>query len=376
MATHEAALFLLTAFNALSDQWTAFCAGTSKVASGLWHYFTGTTNKWYFLPYASVPIPAPYYTNRHHGLETPDTIRLEYDTLLGVLTYRPLHIVAPRTIQSLPWLSATLSVNGRIFNMDNWAHRFRFYMLTESGGWFTPRTFVSCWSIDAKIWPTQTDNTFLNVIDNEGTSHRFSVYGEYDEDAWLRCLGDTESDSETDSETETETETDAEAEADADADAEENEEEDTELPTAEATAETAIAETLPSGAVPEQLPQDSPGAVPEGTTAETTTAETVTAETVTAETVTAETTTAEGATAEDVTAEAVTAETTAEATVETASAEERPTLIISGVSEYQQSLGALAPAPAPAPAPAAADVDTLSAAVSTATVATMMTEVD
>ena len=337
MATREVALFLLTAFNALSDQWTAFSAGLNKVATGFWHYFTGTTNRWYFLPNAAVPIPASYYRNRNYNLENQDTIRLEYDTALGVLTYRPLRIAQPRSIQQMPWLSASLSVNGRIFNIDTWARTFRFDMITEAGGWFTPRTFVSCWSIETKIWPTPTDNAFLNVIDTEGNPYQFSVFGEYDENAWLRCLGDTDSETETETE-EADTE-EVEEESNADTDT------DTEVPSA--------ASVIPATEAPANSLSVSP------ISAEAPVAEAPVAEAVAEATV--------EATVEAV-AEAVAeadAEAVAEAPVAEAAVAEDASHIIDGVSAFQRSLGAEAPAPAPA---------------DTATVATVMesviTEID
>ena len=200
MSLHGVVLFLITTFNAVSDQWTAFCSGASKVAKGFWYYFTGMTNKWYFLPGATTPIPATYYDNRTYGIETANTIGLEYDETFGLLTYRPLRIAVPRTTKSLPWLSASLTVNNRVFDIDNWARSFRFDTISEDEpSWFTPRTFVSCWSIDSNIWPVQSDNVFLNVIDTNGTPFQFSVCGNYDTDLWLDCLGDeADSDSEDD----------------------------------------------------------------------------------------------------------------------------------------------------------------------------------
>jgi hypothetical protein len=330
MATREVALFLLTAFNAVSDQWSAFCNGVNKVATGFWHFFTGTTNIWYFLPHAAVPIPASYYANYGHGLETPDTLRLQYDTHQGLLTYRPRRTAEARTIQQLPWLSTTLSVNGRIFNMDTWTQGFRFNMLREDGGWFTPRTLISCWSIDTKLWPTSTDNTFLNVIDHEGTPYQFSVFGEYDEDEWLRCLGDVDSgeeedvapvaavaDAGADADDEEEEESDEEGVSD-----EENEQENAPAPSLHVSPVSETADITPAEAAAEAVPE----AVTEAVT------------------------------------EAPVTEATAEATAEAA-----PPLIIEGVSEWQRSLGAEAPAPAPA------DVPTAEVAV---VMATVMAEID
>jgi hypothetical protein len=319
MATREVALFLLTAFNALSDQWTAFCAGASKVANGFWHYFTGTTNRWYFLPNAAVPIPASYYLNRNYGLENQDTIRLEYDTALGVLTYRPRRIAEPRSLQRMPWLSASLSVNGRIFNMDNWARTFRFDMITQNGGWFTPRTFVSCWSIDTKIWPTPTDNVFLNLIDNEGNPYQFTVFGEYDENTWLRCLGDTDSETETDEEGEVEeVETEgSETEEDEEDDASEESDAEADAPAASAAPANSLSVSPVSATTP-----------------------------------------------------------VTEATAEAAVTEEAPQ-IIDGVSAFQRSLGAEAPAPAPADVQPVTEAvaETDIAPATTATVATVMASV-
>ena len=257
MSLHGVVLFLITTFNAVSDQWTAFCSGASKVAKGFWYYFTGMTNKWYFLPGATTPIPATYYDNRTYGIETANTIGLEYDETFGLLTYRPLRIAVPRTTKSLPWLSASLTVNNRVFDIDNWARSFRFDTISEDEpSWFTPRTFVSCWSIDSNIWPVQSDNVFLNVIDTNGTPFQFSVCGNYDTDLWLDCLGDeADSDSE-DDETVAEEDSSEDDETVAEGDSSEDDTPVAPLPASPVNVEAAPADAEAVPADAEAVPAD------------------------------------------------------------------------------------------------------------------------
>jgi uncharacterized protein YrzB (UPF0473 family) len=127
------------------------------------------------------PVPASYYSNTTYSL--PNTVEWIFDSYELTSTLHP-SIQRQYAIQygTLPFLSANITVHDRTFSLDEFIQNFKIEFTPNNIP--EPLHILRFWSITRSIWFTVTENPILNVIDNEGNEHSFSVFGDYDMDQW------------------------------------------------------------------------------------------------------------------------------------------------------------------------------------------------
>lgn len=205
---------MLVAYNFISNLIGKVGRYTDDWMSSVVDYLSGITNEWYLLDRGLVSaVPAPIYRKSDIS-----QISWVYNMAYNVLA-------APHSTESsvrLPFLSASLISNNRVYPMDDFLEEFRVIHDGENGKMLTPREIVLCWEIYNRTW---LDSATLTVIDRDGNEYSVDGFGRGTQE-WTDLLYVMEEDEE-DTEEE-EGEELEEEEADDEASTEETEEEEEE----------------------------------------------------------------------------------------------------------------------------------------------------
>ena len=174
-------LTALSVYNTVTDICSKGSEGLMRFLHSLSCYLSGTSNQWYFMLNNIGPVPASYYSNTTYSL--PNTVEWIFDSYELTSTLHP-SIQRQYAIQygTLPFLSANITVHNRTFSLDEFIQNFKIEFTPNNIP--EPLHILRFWSITRSLWFTVTENPILNVIDNEGNEHSFSVFGDYDMDQW------------------------------------------------------------------------------------------------------------------------------------------------------------------------------------------------
>jgi hypothetical protein len=158
---------MLVAYNFISNVVGKVFRYTDDWMSSIVEYFSGVANEWYFLDRGLVPaVPAPVYRKSDIS-----QISWVYNMSYNVLA-------APHSTESsvrLPFLSASLISNNRVYPMDDFLEEFRVIHDSENVKVLTPREIVLCWEIYNKTW---LDSATLTVIDRNGNDYTVDGFGQ------------------------------------------------------------------------------------------------------------------------------------------------------------------------------------------------------
>jgi hypothetical protein len=167
---------MLVAYSFISNVLGKVFRYTDDWMSSIIEYFSGITNEWYFLDTGLVPaVPAPVYRKSNMS-----QISWVYNMSFNVLA-------APHSTESsvrLPFLSASLISNNRVYPMDDFLEDFRVIHNSENGKVLTPREIVLCWEIYNRTW---LDSATLTVIDRDGNDYTVDGFGRGSQE-WLDML--------------------------------------------------------------------------------------------------------------------------------------------------------------------------------------------
>jgi hypothetical protein len=181
---------MLVAYSFISNVVGKVFRYTDDWMSSIVEYLSGVTNEWYLLDTGPVPaVPAPVYRKSDIS-----QISWVYNMAYNVLA-------APHSTESsvrLPFLSASLVSNNRVYPMDDFLEEFRIIHDGENGKVLTPREIVLCWEIYNKTW---LDSAILTVIDRDGNEHSVDGFGRGTQE-WTELLYDLEDEEEEDTEEE------------------------------------------------------------------------------------------------------------------------------------------------------------------------------
>jgi hypothetical protein len=157
---------MLVAYSFISNILGKVFRYTDDWMSSVVEYLSGIRNEWYFLDTGLVPaVPAPVYRKSDMS-----QISWVYNMSYNVLA-------APHSTESsvrLPFLSASLISNNRVYPMDDFLEEFRVIHDSEHGKILTPREIVLCWEIYNKTW---LDSATLTVIDRDGNDYTVDGFG-------------------------------------------------------------------------------------------------------------------------------------------------------------------------------------------------------
>jgi uncharacterized protein YrzB (UPF0473 family) len=174
-------LTALSVYNTVTDVCSKGADGFMRFLHSLSCYLSGTSNQWYFMLHNIGPIPASHYSNTSYSL--PSTVEWIFDSYELTSTLNP-SIQRHSTVQyaTLPFLSANITVHDRTFSLDEFLQNFKIEFTADNIP--EPLHILRFWSITRSLWFTVSENPVLNVIDNEGNDHSFSIFGNHDMDLW------------------------------------------------------------------------------------------------------------------------------------------------------------------------------------------------
>jgi len=127
------------------------------------------------------PVPASHYSNTTYSL--PSTVEWIFDSYELTCTLHPtIQRLYDSQYGSLPFLSANITVHDRTFSLDEFLQNFKIEFTPDNIP--EPLHILRFWSITRSLWFTMSENPILNVIDNEGNEHSFSIFSNNDLDLW------------------------------------------------------------------------------------------------------------------------------------------------------------------------------------------------
>jgi hypothetical protein len=174
-------LWALAAYNCTHETVSKGLIISGILFNALCNFLNGTSNEWYFLlnsPYS--PVPAAAFATR----PTSNRIRWIYNAFVNTLvpgTYN-MNGVARR----FRWLSTTLIVDGNEYALDEFIGNL-VYIPSETQT-LTHTDIATAYFIYSKRWPTTDRDVEMNIIDEEGDTHVFTVNHDADQDEWSALL--------------------------------------------------------------------------------------------------------------------------------------------------------------------------------------------
>jgi hypothetical protein len=160
------ALYLLSAYNFLSDVLKTVVSGAGTLTNAVSNYLNGTSNEWYFVDGTGI-IPAVAYNIPSASYK--DRILWIYNVFRNTLVQK-YGGVQPVAVKC-NWLSTQLIADGTTYTLDDWLREL--YLVIDDYDTFTVGVLIDAWSVQHKIWPS--DDAELHIIDSEGESHVFSI---------------------------------------------------------------------------------------------------------------------------------------------------------------------------------------------------------
>ena len=231
-------LRLLTLYNFLSDTLDLFADYAKRSLHRMTHSLLGLSNNWYFLNASNIPLSSLYC----------DRVDQEdIDWTYNHDTYT-LNAEGSDHHYKLPWLSASLTIYGEEYSLDDWYPRLNIRPSAHTPD-LNPARIAACWSIHNHVWAHVDPEASLTIVDQHGAVHDVSLYADYDEEVWLDLvqLRQVEEEEEEEEEEEGEEEEAAVTEA-----VEAVEAVTAEAVTAEAVTEAAVTEAVTEAAAVEE----------------------------------------------------------------------------------------------------------------------------
>ena len=167
-------LRLLTLYNFLSDTLDLFADYAKRSLHRMTHSLLGLSNNWYFLNASNIPLSSLYC----------DRVDQEdIDWTYNHDTYT-LNAEGSDHHYKLPWLSASLTIYGEEYSLDDWYPRLNIRPSAHTPD-LNPARIAACWSIHNHVWAHVDPEASLTIVDQHGAVHDVSLYADYDEDVWL-----------------------------------------------------------------------------------------------------------------------------------------------------------------------------------------------
>ena len=226
-------LFALRFADMLISSYESFLNLVNSQVNSVVDWLDGNHNNWIFVCGSYIPVNAAYFNSsvNYHIVNY-----LYNSTGLTLKRYNVTNVVHNK----LPWLSANIVCNEKVYSMDNFLKKFTF---DADGAVPNPRAILSTWSLYTKVWFSPVENVVFEIIDNNGNCIKIPVFDMSTEefDTWSTFFPVVEEEAEDEDEAEDEAEGKNEADDEAEDEAESKNEVEVEEKSNQANVENEVA---------------------------------------------------------------------------------------------------------------------------------------